>query len=173
MFYFFHGSSLESFQNICKMGYIYGTAYLSEEDQKKYVRGTSSLAHVYTNIFIDDMVLDERETGGFGSITFLIDPIILWYKKCYFNVEWGGGVHEKSILMNKHIPEVLDLVRKAYRYPHITSHEALFNKRISMKYVWGIVCNHATDKPMVREYLDRYGYSNVKIYDRFPYTIRE
>jgi hypothetical protein len=173
MFYFFHGASLESFINICKTGYIMATAYLNEEDQQKYVRGTSPLPQVFTNIYIDDIPLDPRETIGHGVITFLIDPIILWYKKCYVNLDWQGGSNENSILMNRNVPYVLDLVRKSYKYPHILTHEAIFNKRISMRYVWGIICYSTVDKSTVREFLDKCGYSNIKIYDSFPHYVKE
>lgn len=166
MFYFFHATDFENFKNILKTKYIYASFYLPQKTTR--IGGQSVSKFVFTNIYVDGLPLHKDEKAGIGPITFIIDPLILQYKTCYFNPEsWYGDIYEKTIIMNYNISLVLDLVKINYRYPLILSHEALFKKRISMKFVIGIICKPELI-PTVRKYLDKYGYDNIQIFNHFP-----
>lgn len=127
MYYFFHSTTLESFENILKTGYIFASFYLDYK-QKKYIRMNPDSKYVFTNIYVDGLPLKKDEKAGLGRITFIIDPIILKYKKCYFNKGWFADVKENSILMNDNVDYVLNYLQHNYRYPYILTHEALFKK---------------------------------------------
>jgi hypothetical protein len=123
---------------------------------------------IFTNIYIDGLTLRDDEKMGIGEITFIIDPLILKYKICYVNpFGWFGYIYDKTIIMNNNIDLVLDLVKKNYKYPLVTSNEALFKKRISTKFIIGIICESEFEEP-VRTYLDENGYEYVKIFNKFP-----
>jgi len=169
MYYFVHGTLLRSVKNILKTGYIYAAYYLKD---RKYIVTTQThetdSKYVFTNIY-DDLLLKSLkpdETMAFGQITFIIDPIILEHKICYFNPGLVSVVNKDSIVMNKNVPHVLSLVKKNYKYPFILTQEALFYKRISMKYVIGIITNEK-NRQHVQKYLDKYGY-DLPIYDKLP-----
>lgn len=96
----------------------------------------------------------------------MIHPKILRRQKVFFNKSWMGDVENNSILLDKQvIPDVLEWLRHNYRYPYITTHEVLFTKNISMRYVVAIVCSREL-KPHVRKYLREYGY-HLPIDDHF------
>ena len=133
MFYFFHATSIKSFKNILKSKYIQASIHLDT----KYLKTTYPLKYVFTNIYEDGLPLEPDEKQGLGEITIIIDPIILKYKLCYFNLGWQGDI-DNSIIMNYHVDEVLDLVKANYKYPFILTHETLFRNRISTKFIIGI-----------------------------------
>nr|AEX63339.1 hypothetical protein mv_L1137 [Moumouvirus Monve] len=166
MLYFFHGASYESFKNIIKTKYIYASLYIDQ----KYLRSAYPLKYVFTNIYVDNLPLREDEKAGFGAITFIIDPIILKYRTCYFNIGWDGDINKNTIIMNNNVDEVLDIIRNRYRYPYITTHEALFRKRISIKFVTGVICEEKYQND-VRKYLDKHKLFHVKIFNKFPKLI--
>lgn len=168
MFYFFHGTSLKSFKNILKTKYIYASKYIDEKNLE-YVPPDKCYLHeyVFTNIYVDDLPLRKDETKGYRIITLIIDPIILKYQTCYFNDNWSSDIDDHTIIMNDNINKVLDIVKNNYSYPYIMTHEALFKKRISMKFVTGIICENILEDK-VRKYLDKYGYATIKIFNKFP-----
>lgn len=166
MFYFFHGTSMEAFENILKEKYMYSSKYLNKV-APKYVRTNIDIDYVFTNIYTNDIPLKEDEKSGFGPITLIIDPIILKYKKCYLNEYWVGDINSRTIIMNNNIPLVLNKVKELYRYPLVTTHEALFKNRISMRYVTGVIYEK-NDKNKIRKLLDKYGYQRIKIFKEFP-----
>lgn len=165
MFYFIHGTSYQNFKKILKKEYIYASYYLPNKQTR--LGGQITSKFIYTNIFVDNLPLNKDEKSGFGEITFIIDPIILKYKTCYFNPGWYGNINENTIIMNHNIRLVLDLVKQNYRYPLVTSHEAMFRKKISTMFVIGIICEPDL-KNSVRYYLNKYGYYHVQIFNQFP-----
>jgi hypothetical protein len=167
MFYFFHGTSLESFKNILKMGYINASIYFNPKE-KKYLKSAHELKYVFTNIYIDGIPLREDEKGGFGEITFIITPFILIDKIAFFNKSWVGNINENTIIMNDNFDYIIDYLKKNYKYPYILTHEVLFKKRISMDYVIVIICENHNEKE-VKKNLKKYGYEDIEIYDKFPH----
>lgn len=165
MYYFFHGTSFESFKNIIKTKYILASFYL-KKNQKKYIRMNNKSKFVFTNIYVDGLPLQSSEKGGLGSITFIINPVILKYKKCYFNNGWLANI-DNSIIINNNIDNVIEYLKHNYKYPYIMTHEALFEKSISMNFVIGIICNDEY-KNEVKKYLKKYGYQHIKIFNKFP-----
>jgi hypothetical protein len=90
---------------------------------------------------------------GWGQIAFIIDPDILNYKSAWYNYGNCGGVRKDSIFMNDNVESVLSDVRKNYRFPFFLQQEVLFNRRISMRYVIGIVYGEENNKEIVEHYL--------------------
>lgn len=166
MFYFFHGTSLKSFEKILDIGYIWASAYLDKED----VRMCCDSKYVFTNIYVCDLCLTLDEKAGLGKVTILIDSIILKYKLCYFNRGWFGETNEKTIILNNHMKSVIKFLQKSCKYPYILSHEALFKKRISIKFIIGIICEHSL-KHKVQNLLTKHGMNFVKIFEQFPKLI--
>ncbi|XWV26666.1 hypothetical protein QJ857_gp0394 [Tupanvirus soda lake] len=166
MFYFTHATTIDNFKKIISSKYIYAPYYAPFK-----VQGLSYIADskfIFTNIFVDGLKLREDEKAGIGKITFIIDPLILKYKVCYVNpYGWYGYIYDKTIIMNNNIELVLDLVKQNYRYPLVTSNEALFRKSISTKFIIGIICEPELEES-VRELLNEYGYEHVKIFNKFP-----
>lgn len=165
MYYFFHATDNERFINILKKEYIYASKYLP----KKYLRLSGRNAHeyVYTNIFIGGLPLRADEKAGIGSITLIIDPLILKYKVAYFNKGWNAKIKKDTIIMNDNVIEVLNYLKNNYSYPYILTHEVLFKKRISIKFVIGIICEPDIEDH-IRRNLNKYGYSHIKIFNKFP-----
>jgi hypothetical protein len=129
MYYFFHGTSLDSFENILKENNIFASYYLGKK-QKKYIRMNPESKYVFTNIYVNGLPLRKDEKAGFGRITFIIDPIVLKYVKCYFNDGWYGNVNKNSILMNyKNIDYILEHLKKIIVIL-IFSHMKLYLKKI-------------------------------------------
>ena len=126
--------------------------------------------YVYTNVYVDGLPLDDREYAGLGEVTLIIDPLVLKYHTCYFNKGWNAHTDD-SIIMNDNVDTVLEYITDSYEFPFILRNEALFKKSISAKFIIGIICEPYV-KPMVRRYLDQYGYKHVKIFRRFPSLIR-
>ncbi len=128
MFYFAHSTNFDNFRKIIESRYIYAPYYAPYE-----LHGLSSKVnrskYIFTNIFLNDLPLKDDERKGFGDISIIINPNILKYKTCYFNVGWYGHVYDKTIIMNDNIQLVLDLARKNYRYPYLLANEALFKKK--------------------------------------------
>lgn len=165
MFYFFYGTDLESFKNIIRMKNIYASYYLQNKF-KKYIRMIVS-KYIFTNIYIDGLPLNDNENKGLGKITFIIDPNILDYKKCYFNKGWISDINDKTIVMNNNINYVINYLKTHYTYPYILTHEALFKKNISICFIIGIICDKELENS-VRKYLNKYGYIKIKIFNKFP-----
>ncbi|AUL78414.3 hypothetical protein QJ856_gp0403 [Tupanvirus deep ocean] len=166
MFYFIHATNFDNFKSILKSKHIYAPYYSPFK-----IKGMSAEAKskfVFTNIFTDGLTLREDEKAGIGEITFIIDPLILKYKVCYVNpYGWYGYIYDKTIIMNKNVDLVLDLVKQNYRYPLVTSNEALFRKSISTKFIIGVICEPDLEQS-VRELLNEHGYEHVKIFNKFP-----
>ncbi|XWV26664.1 hypothetical protein QJ857_gp0396 [Tupanvirus soda lake] len=166
MFYFIHATTIDNFKKIISSKYIYAPYYAPFK-----VQGLSYVAYtkfVFTNLFLNEFPLREDEHAGTGQITLIIDPLILKYKKCYVNpYGWVGGIYDRTIVMNNNVDLVLDLVKKNYRFPLVTSNEALFRKNISTKFIIGVICKPEYDD-IVQKYLDENDLSYVKIFRQFP-----
>jgi hypothetical protein len=170
MFYFFHATTIENFKNIIESGYIYSSKY-SPFEVYGMTTETKTSKYVFANIYVDGLPLKEDEKMGIGKITLIIDPIILKYKICYVNpFGWYGNEYDKTIIMNNNVDLVLALIKKNYKYPLVTSHEALFKKKISAKFIIGIICD-AKYQELVRKILDNNNYDYVQIFNKFPKLI--
>lgn len=166
MFYFSHSTNFNNFRKIIRSSYIYAPYYAPYQLRGLSIT-TKNSKYIFTNLFVNDLPLKDDEKKGFGEVSIIIDPVILKYKICYFNPGWTGGIDSKTIIMNNNIDFVLDLAKKNYRYPYLLANEALFNKKISTKFIIGIVCRKKY-KYEVREILDKYRLYYVKIFDHYP-----
>jgi hypothetical protein len=167
MYYFTHSCNLESFENILKTGDILASKYLDP----KYIRMTE-FNYVFTNIYVDGLPLRADETAGLGRVTFIIDPDIIKYFKCYFNRGWHGGVNSNTIVMNcKNDYKIVRYLQKHYSYPYIMSHEALFKVGIPLELVMGVICNKE-DEEIVEKIMINNGYQ-WPIFYKFPKLIRQ
>jgi hypothetical protein len=165
MFYFIHGTRISSFGKILKDRYIYGSHYID----KKYVACLNAdFKYVFTNVYDDELPLTAKESIGWGQIAFIIDPVILNYKSAWYNDGLGGCIDKDSIYMNDNVEYVLSEIRKNYTFPFLLTQEVLFNRRISMRYVIGIVYGEESNKELVERYLKKYGYDYLPIYPRLP-----
>lgn len=166
MFYFIHATTMDNFKKILESGYIYAPKYAPFE-----IQGLSGIQSdsdfVFTNVFTDGLHLKWDEKMGIGRVTIIIDPLILKYKICFFNPQWYGYLYKETIIMNDNVDEVLNLVKKNYRYPFVTSHEALFWKSISIKFMIGAICEKKY-QPQVRNVMDENGYNDIPIFNNFP-----
>ena len=167
MYYFFHGTSLESFINILKNSKIFASYYLPDSD-KKYIRMNNESKYVFTNIYVDGLPLKSDEKAGLGRITLIIDPIILKYRICYFNYGWVGD-NNNSLLFNDNVDTIIDYLLNNYQYPYILTHEVLFKKYIPMQFIIGIICD-VSDEKLVTQYMNKYGY-NLSLFNKFPTLI--
>lgn len=164
MYYFFHGTTLESFCNIMRTGMIVAPYYMSKAE-KKYIRMNPTSKYIFTNIYVDDLPLKSDETAGVGRITLIIDPTILKHKTCYFNYGWLADT-DSSIIFNDNISTITTWLCNNYKYPYILTHEALFKKSISLKYVTCVICAKS-DRKIIKKYMRKYGYA-FKLFDEFP-----
>jgi hypothetical protein len=148
------------------MHYIYACNYI---DKEKYAASSNAnFDQVYTNIYDDELPLEPREYMGWGQIAFIIDPVILNYKSAWYNEGNRAGINKDSIYMNDNVEYVLSEVRKNYDFPFFLTQEVLFNRRISMRYVIGIVYGEESNKELVEYYLKKYNYDFLPIYPRVP-----
>ena len=123
--------------------------------------------YVFTNIYVDHLPLKYDEMAGLGQIALIIDPIILKYKKCYVNFGWSGNINEHTLIMNDvNLGFILNCLETNYKYPYILTHEALFKKKISIKFINCIVCDKHNEI-LVRNILDKFGY-DIQIFNKFP-----
>lgn len=167
MFYFIHATSLNNFEKILKTGFIYASFFLPS--QKTLLSGPVLSKYVFTNIYTDDLPLTKEEYAGIGEVTLIIDPIILKYKKCYFNIGWNGSVDDTTIIMNDNIDYVLDIVHSHYQYPFVITHEALFKKRININFVIGVISNKNNQR-LIKKLFKKYGFCTIKYFTRLGFT---
>lgn len=168
MFYFVHATTFCAFESVLKEGKIIASYYLPS-NLKTFIRMNSETKYVHTNIYVQGLQLEEDEKQGIGEITIIIDPSILKYKICYFNKGWIANT-DKSIIMNGNEKEVLGYIIKNQKYPFVLQHEALFKKNIPTEFIMGIICGKS-ELPMVRKYLNKYGFKYVKVFNKFPSKI--
>lgn len=169
MYYFFHGTTFESFKQIIKHKHIYASFYLPHK-LKKFIRMSPDTKYVYTNIFMEGLPLRDDERAGHGEITFIIDPLILKYKTGYLNKSGWAYSIDNSIIINDNIDYALQYIKEHYKYPHVFTHEVLFKKSISIKFIIGIICEPPL-QDKVRQYLNIHGYDRIKIFNKFPVLI--
>lgn len=180
MFYFVTGCNQASFKNILKTSYILASENLTGHNRKfnRMTRYDKDAAkYIYCNIYSNQFKLKQDIVVGLGPIGLIISPTILNYKSCYVNFFWRAGVFEDSILMNDNIDYVLSQIKQMYRnrkntrhYSFIMSHEALFQDRISLDFLSGVICGDE-DYEFVKKCLLEYQYQHVKIYSRPPKKI--
>ena len=179
MFYFYHGTNIDSLDNILKKRYIYPSNMID----KKYTKVLPGSKYIFFNI-INNNIIDTFENRdeliALGEITIIIDPLVLKYKKAILNFNWSKEPTPKSLVLNDtDIDNVFDKLISIYKYPYIMTHEVIFTDSINIKFIIGIVVpnpvlinsnnnSYKENYNIVKKILKKYKLDHIKIFKSMP-----
>jgi len=182
-YYFLHGTTDKSIENILKSGKLkLGTQI--EERNFNYNENAQSLPYIYCTIEFDNVNVN-YEPVFFEYILLLHPKILFENDNVIFNKRWNKYPNSDSIYINKEdnfdnkkqkikeIKEYLIELKQTIELQKVSKfnqnyHEILFIKDINLKdNLMGIVCNdyYYKNYKQIQELLKKYDYNNVKIYN--------
>jgi len=175
-FYFLHGTTSKSIENILKSGTIKLGTHTKERNF--YKNNMASLPYVYCNIEFDDVPININNNYPLlFPYILLIHPKIIINHNLIFNKQWSISPTSDSIYINKednfnkNKKKLEEIKKSLIKIKNKTEfrqnyHEILFKEDINLKdNLLGIIYKYNEDKTYILELLKKYNYKNIKIYN--------